>query len=118
MNNSKAEFTRLRLRFVTLAAVLKQPKYAPCCGRTLAYWTSISDHAIPYALIDYTIQDILAMGFDTIAATPGVGSRKIDGLLQILERIRLSNDGTTNISRNAVVPSIFFPDGMATTRSF
>lgn len=89
--SKKSEFLRLRLYFVTLDAVLKQPQYLNCCRRTLADWASANDHAVPYALINRTVQDILTMGFDDVASIPGIGIKKLYGLIRILERIRLSN---------------------------
>jgi hypothetical protein len=101
---TKAEFCRLRLRFETPAAILRQPQYASGCRRTLAYWTSITDQSVPYALLDFTVHDVPALGLDSVAGAPGVGIKKLNGLLQILERVYLRSDEIPAVHSPAVVP--------------
>jgi hypothetical protein len=101
---NNAEYCRLQLRFETLAAILRQPRYASSCRRTIAYWTSITDQSVPYALLDFTVHDVLRLGLESVASAPGVGIKKLNGLVHILERVHREHGGTVHLCDPAAAP--------------
>lgn len=61
--------------------------------RTLAYWVLPADRRLPVAFLDWKLSDILACSLDELMETPGVGQKKIGGLLTLLKRaIRSSTE--------------------------
>ena len=54
--------------------------------RTLAYWVLPADRRLPVAFLDRTLGDILSCSLDELLATPGVGQKKIGGLMTLLLR--------------------------------
>ncbi len=55
--------------------------------RPLATWVRPHDRHLPRAFLGRPLRDILALSFDQIAATPGVGLGRIGKLLDVLERV-------------------------------
>ena len=61
--------------------------------RTLAYWVLPADRRLPVAFLDWKLSDVLACSLDELMETPGVGQKKIGGLLTLLKRaIRAASD--------------------------
>lgn len=56
-------------------------------GRPLACWAHPSDRALPIALIDRPIREVLDMGFERLRSTPGVGHKKLQMLVELLSRV-------------------------------
>lgn len=54
--------------------------------RPLAYFVLEGDRRLPLALLDRTLQEIVASDFAELAAVPGVGAKKLEGMIVVLER--------------------------------
>ena len=65
--------------------LLTDPKHERM-DRTLAYWVQPADRRLPVTFLDWKLGDILACSLDELMETPGVGQKKIGGLLTLLKR--------------------------------
>lgn len=54
--------------------------------RPLAYWVLPSDRRLPMAFLEYRLRDLLSRSLEDLLATPGVGQKKIGGLITLLKR--------------------------------
>ena len=73
-------FTQLRNR------LRHDPKLKDRLDKPLAFWAIRADKRLPFALLGCTLGNILGRDFADLAATPGVGVKKISALLMLLER--------------------------------
>lgn len=55
--------------------------------RPLAYWVQPNDRRLPTALLDCEVAELLQQTLPELAATPGIGLKKLQGLLRLLERV-------------------------------
>jgi hypothetical protein len=60
--------------------------------RPLAYWALPSDRRLPYALLNCHVDALIDMSFHDLAATPGIGRKKIASLLMLLDRALRQKD--------------------------
>ena len=58
----------------------------PVLDQSLAYWVLPTDRRLPLALLDWQLSEILACSLDELMLTPGIGQKKIMGLLDLLGR--------------------------------
>lgn len=54
--------------------------------KPLGYWALPNDRRLPQALLDYPLEEVLARSFAELAATRGIGRKKIESLLVLLAR--------------------------------
>ena len=64
----------------------QDPKIKDRLDKPLAFWALKADRRLPFALLGNALGDILNKDFAELAATPGVGVKKIGALLMLLER--------------------------------
>jgi hypothetical protein len=104
-------FSRLRARFDQLAEELRRPEKAARCRRPLADWTSISDRSVPFVLLDRSVAEVVRNGFDDAAAKPGVGVKKLAGLIALLQRVAVSDEVEPLPAADPLLPvrSVFDP---------
>jgi hypothetical protein len=72
--------------FESLKKKLLRDKYADRVEKPLAYWALPTDRGLPLAFMGRTVRDLLETSFDELSATPGVGQKKIAGLMMLLHR--------------------------------
>ncbi|MGQ9769168.1 MAG: hypothetical protein ACUVQG_01315 [Thermogutta sp.] len=77
---------QLAMRFDELRKQLAEDRYRPIYNKTLAFWALRSDRRLPLALMSRTVEQIIASPFTDLAGTPGIGKKKLQGLLMLLER--------------------------------
>lgn len=77
---------QLAMRFDELRKQLAEDRYRPLYNKTLAFWALRSDRRLPLALMSRTVEQIIASPFTELAGTPGIGKKKLQGLLMLLER--------------------------------
>jgi len=77
---------QLAMRFDELRKQLADDHYRPLYGKILAFWAIPSDRRLPRALLNWTLQQVITSQFTDLAATPGIGKKKLQGLLMLLER--------------------------------
>lgn len=73
-------------RFNRLREKLAGARYAERRGRPISFWALPNDRRLPFALLDRSVDDLVAKNYGDLAATPGVGAKKIATLLTLLER--------------------------------
>ena len=64
--------------------------------KPLAYWVLPSDRRLPMAFLDVRLRDLLSRSLDELMATPGVGQKKIGGLISLLKRALRSSSVDTD----------------------
>jgi hypothetical protein len=72
--------------FESLKKRLLRDKFADRIDKPLAYWALPTDRGLPLAFMGRSVRDLLETSFDELSATPGVGQKKIAGLLMLLHR--------------------------------
>jgi hypothetical protein len=81
-----AEELKLKSSFESIQAILAGERYRDRLDFPLAYWTLPSDRRLPLSLLDYPLRRILQADFRELAATPGIGQKKLVSLVFLLER--------------------------------
>lgn len=72
--------------FQAVSKLLKQERFADRMERPLAFWALPNDRRLPLAFLGRPLRDLLSTSFEDLAATPGVGRKKIGTMLQLLHR--------------------------------
>ena len=73
-------------RLEKLRNILQNEPYAEHRRKPLAYWALPTDGRLPLAFLGRTLEDLLAAPFEQLAATPGIGQKKLDSFLMLLAR--------------------------------
>lgn len=55
-------------------------------NKTLAFWALPSDRRLPLALLGHTLGEVVNTPFVELASTPGIGRKKLGGLILLLRR--------------------------------
>ncbi len=95
--NSSPDLIQLRSRFSATRDQLLISQAATKLEKPLAYWTVPNDRGLPLALLDRTVSDVLATPFEKIAATQGIGTKKLNTLLTLLDRIAQNEIATSAV---------------------
>src|SRR6188474_3265407 len=85
-NSSSATDVKLATNYQALQTTLLGDKFAGRLDRPLAYWALPSDRRLPTALLGRSLRDLLSHSFDQLAATAGIGRRKLETLIRLLVR--------------------------------
>lgn len=88
----RAQNHELSLRFEKIRNLLLTDRFEQRLRNPLSFWALPSDRRLPRALLHRTLGDLLRTPFASLAATPGIGQKKIHSLLQLLDRALLSDD--------------------------
>lgn len=73
-------------RFESLRKLLLSEAYAEHLDKPLAYWALPTDRRLPLAFLGRSLRDLLAVPFEDLSATPGIGRKKIVSFVQLLAR--------------------------------
>jgi len=84
--SSSAVDLRIVGRYESLRELLLSGPYARHLDRLLAYWALPTDRRLPLALLGRKLGDLLAVPLSEIAATPGIGHKKMSSFIALLER--------------------------------
>ena len=74
-------------RYQLLRKRLLSDCYASHREQPLAYWAIPTDRRLPIAFMGRTLGELLDTPFKTLAATPGIGEKKIRVYLELLDRV-------------------------------
>ncbi len=77
---------KLVSRFDRLRERLLADDRDPRLDRPLAYWALSNDRRLPLVFLGRQLRDLLQTPFEQLCTTPGVGEKKLDSLLNLLER--------------------------------
>jgi hypothetical protein len=83
---STAADVKLASHYESLRNTLLQEKYASRLNRPLAFWALQSDRRLPTAFLGRTLRDLLSHSFDELAATAGIGRKKLEMFIKLLVR--------------------------------
>jgi hypothetical protein len=73
-------------RFEYLRKLLLADHYCVHLDKPLVYWALPTDRRLPLAFMGRKLRDLLSTPFAELAATPGIGSKKIHSFIKLLAR--------------------------------
>ncbi|MCA9164468.1 MAG: hypothetical protein KDA62_15870, partial [Planctomycetales bacterium] len=85
-NVQTAASLMLASNFTHIRDILLDEQFQSRWDKPLAYWTLPNDRRLPIALLGRPLGEILKTPFEQLAATPGIGEKKIKTLLILLQR--------------------------------
>jgi len=99
---SSVEAFQLVARFEGLRSSLLSGPYAVHLVKPLAYWALPADRRLPLAFLGRTLESLLSCSFEELAATPGIGLKKMGSLVTLLARVA----GTAAADVEATLPRL------------
>ncbi len=84
--SSSADDVKLSTHYDSLRTTLLGPKYNDRLDRPLAFWALPSDRRLPTALLSRTLRELFKESFDELAATAGIGHKKLETFIKLLVR--------------------------------
>src|SRR3954453_13681070 len=85
-STSSAADVKLATNYETLRTTLLSEPYASRLSRPLAFWALPSDRRLPTAFLGRTLRDLLSQPFEQLAATAGIGRKKLETFIKLLVR--------------------------------
>ncbi|MDY0166061.1 MAG: hypothetical protein RBS80_05925 [Thermoguttaceae bacterium] len=73
-------------RLEGLRKILLGEEYAEHLQKPLAYWALPTDRRLPLAFLGRRLEDLLNTPFGELAATPGIGQKKLNSFVMLLAR--------------------------------
>lgn len=83
---ARTQLFELAARFERIRDLLLTDRYEARLKHPLSYWVLPADRRLPRALMHRPLGDLLRTSFHSLAATPGIGQKKMHSLLQLLDR--------------------------------
>jgi hypothetical protein len=81
------EDLQLSSRFQALRRILLSEEHAAHREKPLAYWALPNDRRLPLALLGRTLGELLNTPYAELAATPGIGQKKMRSFVKLLGRV-------------------------------
>jgi hypothetical protein len=85
-NTPSAEEVKLRAAFETARTALFGSDQSDRLEKPLAFWVLPNDRRLPISFLPRLLKDLLAVPFADLAATPGIGRKKMFSLVKLLCR--------------------------------
>lgn len=82
--------------------LLEDKRYSERLEKPLAYWALPNDRRLPLAFLGRTLGDLLATPFEELSATPGIGQKKINSLVTLLNRATRDDEIASAVSDDAL----------------
>lgn len=89
---ARTQLFELSARFERIRDLLLTDRYEARLKNPLSYWVLPADRRLPRALLHRPLGDLLRTSFGSLAATPGIGQKKMHSLLQLLDRALHSDE--------------------------
>ncbi len=86
-STSAVEELQIIGRFEGLRNMLLSEPYDHHLDKRLAYWALRTDRRLPLAFLGRTLRDLLTTPFAELAATAGIGQKKMASFVQLLSRV-------------------------------
>jgi hypothetical protein len=104
---TSAEEYKLIGSFQAVCKTLLQERFRDRLERPLVFWAMANDRRLPLAFLGRTVGDLVDTPFDELAATPGIGQKKIGTLIKLLtraikEQSPAALDGSPNLASDGV----------------
>jgi hypothetical protein len=90
---SSADDVKLMSSYETVKSTLLEPRFADRLEKPLAFWALPSDRRLPTAFLGRTLRDLLHTPFPLLAATAGIGRKKLVTFVKLL--VRATKDEST-----------------------
>src|SRR5262245_8683159 len=84
--SSSADEVKLVSHYETLRQTLQAEQFESRLNRPLAFWALPSDRRLPTALLGRSLRDLLSQPFNQLAATAGIGHKKLETFIKLLVR--------------------------------
>jgi hypothetical protein len=84
--SASADEVKIRALLDNARTVLTSPGYEDRLEKQLAFWALPTDRRLPLAFLPRTLHDLLSQSYDSLAATSGIGKKKMQTLVQLLGR--------------------------------
>lgn len=81
-----AEGVKLKSDFEGARDTLQSDGFEDRLDKPLAYWAKPDDRRLPFAFLGRSIGELLDSSYEDLLATPGIGQRKIETLMTLLDR--------------------------------
>src|SRR5688572_30504602 len=94
---SSVSDVKLSSHYEALRATLLTPEYASRLDRPLAFWALPSDRRLPTVFLGRTLRDLLSQTFKELAATAGIGRKKLETFITLLVRATKEDTAQTNL---------------------
>jgi hypothetical protein len=85
-NQRKNEDLRIRSEFDRIASSILCSEQTELRSKPLSFWVTPRDRRLPTAFLPRTVDEIIRLPFDELAATTGVGPKKMEALVRLLAR--------------------------------
>jgi hypothetical protein len=99
-SSSSADDVKLMSSYDSLRATLLGGQYADRLDRKLAFWALPSDRRLPTALLANTLRDLLKHPYKELAATAGIGRKKLETFVKLL--VRATKEDATNTTLDQI----------------
>ncbi len=86
MKSSVLEEIQIVGRYESLRTILQSAEYSEHLQKPLAFWALPTDRRLPLAFLGRKLQDLLALPFLDLAATQGIGQKKMHAFVMLLSR--------------------------------
>jgi hypothetical protein len=83
---SSADDVKLMSSYETVRAELLAPQFADRIDKPLAFWALPNDRRLPTAFLGRTLRDLLSTPYPQLAATAGIGRKKLITFVKLLVR--------------------------------
>ena len=88
---NSADDVKLATSFQQVCAQLLADPHSDRLTRPLAFWVLPGDRRLPLAFLGRTVGELVSSSFQELAATPGVGHKKMAALVSLLSRAATSD---------------------------
>jgi hypothetical protein len=99
-SSSSADDVKLMSSYDSLRATLLGGQYADRLDRKLAFWALPSDRRLPTALLANTLRELLKHPYKELAATAGIGRKKLETFVKLL--VRATKEDATNTTLDQI----------------
>jgi hypothetical protein len=117
---STAEDIKVAAAYDNVRGILLDDENSDRLDKPLAFWALPSDRRLPLSFLPRSLRDLLKQSFDELAATPGIGKKKMHSLVRLLGRALKSDPSPLAVvsperkgrpaADTAAVPDLFDPD--------
>jgi hypothetical protein len=83
---TSVEDHKLTTAYESLRETFRSSKYSDRVDKPLAFWALPGDRRLPMALLGHPIKDLITHPLEELAATPGIGKKKLHSLIKLLHR--------------------------------
>jgi hypothetical protein len=95
--SSSADDVKLMSSYETVRSTLLSPEYIDRLEKPLAFWALPNDRRLPTAFLSRTLKDLLHTPFNQLAATAGIGRKKLATFVKLLVRATKDDSAAASV---------------------